>query len=195
MKRVTFGVSASFIANMCVKQNALDFKSDYPLAAQATDESFYVDDCLSGADDLQMAIKLQSELKTLFQKGGFKLHKWNSNSSELLQHIISNQSNDQNSQTICDGEKSTRTLGIEWITDKDEFRLTTSEKPIQQKLTKRVLVSDIACIFDVLGWFAPVIITMKVLLQRLWESGTNWDEEAPTDITSAWGYHALNGLS
>ena len=33
MTRVTFGVSAlSFIANMCVKQNAIDFGSQYPRA-------------------------------------------------------------------------------------------------------------------------------------------------------------------
>ena len=40
MTRVTFGVSASsFIANMCVKQNALDHASKYPLAKKVVDES------------------------------------------------------------------------------------------------------------------------------------------------------------
>ena len=34
MTRITFGVSASsFIANMCVKQNASDYALEYPLAA------------------------------------------------------------------------------------------------------------------------------------------------------------------
>ena len=48
MTRVTFGVSASsFIANMCVKQNALDHASAYPLAAEAVGDSFYVDDGLT----------------------------------------------------------------------------------------------------------------------------------------------------
>ena len=45
MTRVTFGVSASsFVANMCVKQNALNLAHEYPLAAKAVKESFYVDD-------------------------------------------------------------------------------------------------------------------------------------------------------
>ena len=36
MTRVMFGVSASsFAANMCVKQNGLDFALEYPLAAKA----------------------------------------------------------------------------------------------------------------------------------------------------------------
>jgi len=41
MTRVTFGVSASsFAANMAVKQNALDFATEFPNAAKVVDESF-----------------------------------------------------------------------------------------------------------------------------------------------------------
>lgn len=51
MTRVTFGVSASlFAANMSVKKNAIDHALEYPLAAKAVAESFYVDDGLAGAN-------------------------------------------------------------------------------------------------------------------------------------------------
>ena len=51
MTRVTFGVSASsFAANMCMKQNAIDNANKFLLAAKAIEESFYVDDSLTGAD-------------------------------------------------------------------------------------------------------------------------------------------------
>jgi hypothetical protein len=36
-------------------------------------EYFYVDDGLTGADTCDQAIKLQTELQTLFSKGGFLL--------------------------------------------------------------------------------------------------------------------------
>ena len=50
MTRLTFGVSASsFAANMLVNQNALDHAHEYPLAVKAVEESFYVDDALTGA--------------------------------------------------------------------------------------------------------------------------------------------------
>ena len=46
MTRVTFGVSASsYAANMSVKQNSLNLAAEYPLAAHAVQNSFYVDDC------------------------------------------------------------------------------------------------------------------------------------------------------
>ena len=51
------------------------------------EESFYIDDGLTGADNVETAARLQKELQQLFVKGGFLLHKWNSNNSTVLQHI------------------------------------------------------------------------------------------------------------
>ena len=46
MTRIMFGVSASsFVANMSVKQNALDHALEFPKAANVVETSFYVDDC------------------------------------------------------------------------------------------------------------------------------------------------------
>ena len=43
-------------------------------------------------------------------------------------------------------------------------------------------MSDIARTYDVLGWFAPSIVVMKILLQQLWETNLDWDEEVTQDI-------------
>ena len=57
MTRRAFGVSSSlFVANMCVKQNAIDYASQYFLATMAVDLSFYVDYCLCVADSVENAI-------------------------------------------------------------------------------------------------------------------------------------------
>ena len=88
MTRVTFGVSASsFAANMSLKQNALDFAVDYPQAAKVVEDSFYVDDGLTGADSIQDAIELRKQLQEFFTKGGFLLRKWNSSEPAVLDHI------------------------------------------------------------------------------------------------------------
>ncbi len=78
MTRITFGVSASsFATNMSVKQNSLDFETEYPQATQAVKNSFYVyvDDGLTGADSVDQAIQLQGESQESFMKGGFLLRK------------------------------------------------------------------------------------------------------------------------
>ena len=88
MTRATFGVSAScFAANMEVKQNAIDLSHVYPLAAEAVEKSFYVDNGLIGADDTNTATTLRGQLCDLFFRGGFVLRKWNSSYPTVLQAI------------------------------------------------------------------------------------------------------------
>ena len=43
-------------------------------------------------------------------------------------------------------------------------------------MTKRYLLRRIATIFDPLGFFAPVTIVAKMLMQKIWASGAEWDE-------------------
>jgi len=84
MIRITFGASASsFAVNMAVKQNAEDHVHEFPLAAKAVGESFYVDDGLVGADSVTEAIILQKQLQELFSCGKLLLRKWNSNHPEV----------------------------------------------------------------------------------------------------------------
>ena len=49
----------------------MDFSLDFPLAVQAVNDSFYVDDGLTGADSVDQAVKLHHQLQYLFTKGGF----------------------------------------------------------------------------------------------------------------------------
>ncbi len=164
MTRVTFSVTASsFAANMAVKQNSLDFEHKFPLAAKVVENNIYVDDCLTGADDIEGAILLQRQLQQLFENGGFL---WNSSIERHSIKILN----------ISGTEEYTKTLGLEWNTTHDPFRLTISKLPSPDILTKRILVSNVAKIFDVLGWFSPTVIKMKVLLQRLWEAKLDWDD-------------------
>lgn len=75
---------------------------------------------------------------------------------------------------------------MEWNSSLDHFRLTMTEFPVLERVTKRALVSDIAKTFDALGWFSPIILKMKILLQRLWESKAEWDDDVPELVKDTW---------
>ena len=187
MTRLTFGVSASsYAANMAVRQNAMDFGIQYPLAAQKVYEAFYVDDGLTGADSIPEAIHLQKQLQELFQKGGFILRKWNSNEPEVLNHLPAELKESQSTQTIAEDDQYTKTLGIEWNSVTDNFRITVTELDYRNTITKRMLISDVSKTFDVLGWFSPTIIKVKILFQRLWELKMDWDDPVPMEIQLPW---------
>ena len=87
MTRLTFGISASsFAANMAIKQNAINVVHEYPQASGVVEESFYVDDCLTGADNNEDAIKLHHQLQALLSRGGFHLQNWNSSELAVLKN-------------------------------------------------------------------------------------------------------------
>ena len=79
-----------------------------------------------------------------------------------------------------------KTLGMEWNSVLDHFRLTVSKLPSLENVTKRALVSDVAKIFDALGWFSPTTVKMKILLQRVWEAKIGWDDVVPPIILGDW---------
>ena len=120
MTRLTFGVSASsFAANMAVKQNAIDLCHKYPPAAETTTTSFYIDDCLTGADNVDAAIELQEQLQELFSRGGFILRKWNCSETSVLQAIPRELCESREVHLISDAENYTKTLGLEWSVKTD----------------------------------------------------------------------------
>jgi transposase InsO family protein len=187
MTRATFGVSAScFAANMAVKQNAIELAHKYPLAAEAVLKSFYVDDGLAGAKDIKSAITLQRQLQDLFTHGGFMLRKWNSSEPLVLQAVFPDFRESREVHPISDSSGYTSTLGVNWNTVNDTFHISISGSPPSDTVTKRTLASDIAKVFDVLGWFAPTTVTMKILLQRVWELGIDWDDAVPDNIREVW---------
>lgn len=186
MKRLTFGVSASsFAANMAIRQNALDHEKSHPQAAQAVLDEFYVDDGLTGEDSIEKGITLQTQLQELFGFGGFALRKWRSNESAVLAHIPSHLLDSEVSREITPDE-FVKVLGVEWNASLDSFRPTISSLAPVKALTKRKLVSDIARLFDVLGWCSPTIIKPKIMLQRLWEDRSGWDEPVSRLIQETW---------
>ncbi|XP_068723814.1 uncharacterized protein [Montipora capricornis] len=54
------------------------------------------------------------------------------------------------------------------------------------KLTKRVLLSQVARIYDPLGLAAAFLIRAKIGLQELWQAGVDWDEDAPPAVCEKW---------
>ena len=187
MTRLTFGVSASsFAANMAVKQNALDYATEFLNAVNVVDQSFYVDDCLTGADSISEAINLQAQLHSLLSKGGFLPRKWNSSEAEVLSCIPSDLKDAPAIQPLPAPIEYTKTLGIEWNSSMDHFCLTIANLPPLNNITKRVLVSDVAKTFNLLGWFSPTTIKVKILFQRLWEQKVGWDDLVPDPIYESW---------
>ncbi len=187
MKRLTFGVKSSpFIATQVLRQLAENARTTYPIASEVILSTFYVDDCLSGAPTVQEADILRQQLCDLLHSAGMILRKWRSNSTEFIEtipdHLV--ETSDLN---IQDPLNSSKTLGIHWNVNSDQFHISVPSPLLQDETpTKRVVASTVAKVFDILGLFSPVIIQGKILLQKLWTLKLDWDTPLPEDISNLW---------
>lgn len=86
-----------------------------------------MDNGLTGADTIELAITIQRQLQTLFSKCGFTLRKWNSNQPAVLQEIPEDLRESKETLAIMDVEHSyAKTLGVYWNTVYD---ITIEELP------------------------------------------------------------------
>ena len=143
-------------------------------------ESFHVDDFLAGAETTEDAITLQRELRNLLLQGGFDLRKWRSSSEHILQQIKPELLEKVPVKSLTDDSTSQhpKALGIVWDSCHDHMSVSVDNSPSFIP-TKRGIISDIAY---VLGWIAPSLVMMKILLQRLWELKLAWDNEIPVNL-------------
>ena len=120
-------------------------------------------------------IELYTQLSELWQKAGMHAHKWLCNSQAVLQRIPSA---DRACQLELNEDESLaiKTLGIIWLAEEDVFTFKFKSIEQQFKPTKRNVLKKIATLFDPLGFLSPFIIRAKMIMQKMWIAGTDWDD-------------------
>jgi len=196
---VTYGTaSAPFLALRVIRQLVQDEGRAFPLAVPVLQDHIYVDDVLFGADDIPLLLQTRDQTCALLSRGQFQLRKWSSNSPRLLDGLPEANHGLACSKTLQNDEQL-KILGICWIPSQDAFRFHVSI-PRSSRRTKRSILSIIARLFDPLGWGAPVTITAKIFLQKLWQLRVDWDETIPAHLETEWisiedSLQAIDGLT
>ncbi|XP_066593186.1 uncharacterized protein [Prorops nasuta] len=181
LNTVTYSTGpAPFLSSRVLRELTSTDGADIPLAQDVLLNSTYVDDLLFGAHNLKQLSSVREQLIALLAKGGFSLSKWAFN-----QPGTSPIEPTEPHSFFEDPAGSSKILGIYWDHGDDSFRFRVSPSSIGV-LTKRILLSENAKIFDPLGWISPIVITLKQLMQSTWLLKLSWDEEIPEPIQSKW---------
>uniref|UniRef100_A0ABD2WA11 Reverse transcriptase domain-containing protein n=1 Tax=Trichogramma kaykai TaxID=54128 RepID=A0ABD2WA11_9HYME len=135
----------------------------------------YVDDVLSGADDVENALTLRDELIQLMKAGGFPLGKWVANHPLLLEDLDADDRLRPAWITFTKDEP-VKELGVRWSPREDTLGLSFPTDRLGC-LCKRVVLSELATLFNPCGWVAPATLLTKMLVQDLWKARLEWDEE------------------
>ena len=109
--------------------------------------------------------------------------------------------NYNNQKALClDDTMVRKTLGVFWRSSTDDVFYLIKPFPESQQFTKRVILSQVAQLFDPFGLIGPVIIRAKIFMQQLWKSNVGWDEAVPQNLQQSWidfrnELHCLNSFS
>ncbi|XP_052753934.1 uncharacterized protein LOC128201320 [Galleria mellonella] len=161
LKTVTFGINcAPYLAIRTLLQLANNDESSLPVASNILRKCMYVDDVLAGGHSIEAAIKARNEIRDSIGVGRFPIKKMD---SQLWKNFT---------------RPSKRPLAKQRV-----FRLRRHNP---ESYTKRAILSDIAKLFDPLGWLAPIIVTAKMIMQHIWLEGTQWDEVVSPTTLDRW---------
>ncbi|GFV55846.1 reverse transcriptase domain-containing protein [Trichonephila clavipes] len=147
-----------------------NYREQYPAATEMLD-LFYVDDVISGADDISQALKVSKDAETIMKNASMKLRKWNSNDQTLMR-TWEREGLETHPRHPDDSSKipSSRTSAIGHV----------------KTYHKRIVLQSAGKIYDPVGFLSPYTIRLKCLLQELWLRKLSWDDELPPDIHAVW---------
>ncbi|XP_015115597.1 uncharacterized protein LOC107040164 [Diachasma alloeum] len=179
---VTYGLNCSpWLSLRVLQQLAEDEGHRFPAAVETLTRGRYVDDIYGGAETEDGLKEIATQLQGLCHAGGFSLQKWSSNCPEPLHELGL-----LTEEEIIQFEESvTKVPGLCWHQSTDTFWCKSKDFNTRT-ITKRVVSSEIAQIFDPLGFIAPVVVQGKILLQDLWRLKLKWDDPLPDEYVQRW---------
>lgn len=177
--KYTYGTaSASYLSTRCLIQLGREHKDD--LIKEIIENDFYV-----WADDENPLIYIQKSVSNALMAGCFNLRKYKSNHPTVFKNV------DMNKQDNLIISESTSTLGLGWTPSSDTLHFPvktyTQDNDINKSpITKRSIMSNSFKLFDPLGLLSPVVVQPKMLLQKLWQHKSDWDEPVSEEIKNEW---------
>jgi len=154
-------------------------------AVNFIENDFYVDDGLMSLDSREQIVSVIKSAIDICAKGNVRLHKFVSNDQAVLATIPES----EHAETMKDLNLNTdmpveRVLGVHWCIKNDEFQFKASMK--EKPHTRRGVLSTIASVFDPLGFFSPVILIGKNILQEMCKDKADWDDALKPELEKSW---------
>ena len=144
--RLAFGLRPSpAILGSILTQHLNSYKNVSPELIKLIEDSLYIDDLISGAENVTRGFDVYQGSKIILAEGGLHLRKWHSNSSELMDRIscaesaensVLKQENEARCKSITEEDRTKATvgadsnenednvvkvLGVKWDCKYDEF--------------------------------------------------------------------------
>ncbi|XP_065891682.1 uncharacterized protein [Dysidea avara] len=174
--RIPFGVvSSPFLLGATITHHLKQCNT--PLTASLLRDT-YVDNVVTGVQNVTEAKTLYTKAKELFTKASMNLREWGSNSKQFIEFV---EERDRVSGVVC------KVLGIVWNCEDDTIAIPICSNTKQKRAsTKHEVLQVMASIFDPLGYFTPTVLMAKLFVQELWREKWEWDTSLNEEKTQKW---------
>lgn len=206
LQTVTFGDRPSGIISItALHMTAKMFENKYPETSNMIINDSYVDDILHSCETISEAYSKINATDEILQEGGFQIKHW----------VISGHHDMTEDVKVFDTEIE-KVLGMTWEPKEDQFsfkvKINFSKKcknvrtgldltvdeithKMPNSLTKRMVLSQVASLYDPLGLLTPFTVQCKLLMRQLItlkreqdaaEQTLSWDDPIPDDMYDQW---------
>ena len=170
-RSVLFGATSSpFLLNMSIADIIKNNEFDHHMEV-------FVDNLFVLLTQEQKILEAAENVYEIFKDNAFPLHELISNSPMANEKF--------KSQGLAPAEPIIKTLGLYWNTGSDTWKVNTPDFTVE-KASKRTVLSDLARIFDPLGFYAILTIRGRLVLQEAYEGIWKWDGVLPDPIQQSW---------
>ena len=181
---LTFGDKpAPAMAQIALRKTAEEGASENERAAAAIKDNSYIDDICDSVHTVDDARQLTEEIDNILENGGFKIKEWLSN-EQLQKNTASQPQNDMQVKQLQQGSED-KVLGVAWNSANDNLSFVTKVQ-CDNPSTKRKILSQVAKVYDPIGFATAFLIRAKIGLQELWQMGVDWDDDLPAETKGKW---------
>ncbi|XP_073951889.1 uncharacterized protein [Choristoneura fumiferana] len=178
--RVPFGIiSSPFLLTATIRHHLSITNKELLLKVA---DRCYVDNLVTTASTTSSACDLFHETRKSFQELSMNIRDWISNDNDFMKTIPE--------ELRAKDTKVTKVLGLMWNLEDDSLQLKLNNQVFNEineaSENKRSVLRTLASFYDPCGFFSPLVLPAKILMQDLWRLKLSWDSPLPDDLLTRW---------
>ena len=176
------GIWCASSTTYALRRTVEDFVAS-SLVSDTVLRSFYVDDLLSSVTTTLQAAEVVFGTKEVIERGGFPLKKIIISMQSMLEDVDPADRATEVKQ--IEPEMQSKALGVRWQINQDSlFYVFKSGDGVD--VTKRVMLSTIAAMYDPVGLMSPCVLMGRVIFQEATRSKLHWDMPVGPVLRDRW---------
>ena len=142
--RAIFGGGPSpFLLGATIAEHLWQYVDNQPAVVEELIDSLYVDDVISGGDEISSLQELKSDMIKIFKDGEFELHKWHSNAVELEDSKSSDTAQTYANESLGAQNMEASILGLKWNKKQDLISVNVQAAKEITETTKRGILRGV----------------------------------------------------